>query len=543
MEEGQALAMKQSAMEKSVRAAKAETRELNEELHQQTQEKERALDTIVELESEVKQLKGQLASAREGESLADKLETDLLATRADAEEKANVILSLQQRVKELMAESRDLKQEVDSTRKSAAHEAQQEQTSMRREHNDLLSDLEQKLRTTEREAGVREDALRHEVSEIRKRWEDAIRRADALSMDIQSSTAPLLRQLESMERQNRLRTANAAELESRLRSELEEATIRNENLGKDASEFKSKLSRLERSMKERDLEIAAAQKTIEDQLISIENLTRREEKLQSQAEKRQIEYERVEKLANEGVSRVRSEMTQTVVDSEERYRGQIDKMEKELKVEREKRSQLEDQVSELLENTTMGMFTSPSQAPQPTGIHRGSKPKKLHKAEGQAEILAGALGLGDDSDDDDDDSYSNDDDEDFDSENPSNEQRGGFNSFAALEQLSSKLKTAEVELVSMRKSLKESNETRQSLVEELGEARHAKEKLPLFEQKVKELTKENREMELEIAGLREDIADVRELYRTQLNVLLEEKTALSSNNDSSEPTSETEPGS
>ena len=51
-------------------------------------------------------------------------------------------------------------------------------------------------------------------------------------MDMQSTTAPLLRQLESMERQSRLRAANAAELESRLRSELEENTIENENLGK-----------------------------------------------------------------------------------------------------------------------------------------------------------------------------------------------------------------------------------------------------------------------------------------------------------------------
>lgn len=295
-------------------------------------------------------------------------------------------------------------------------------------------------------------------------------------------------------------------------------------------------------MKEREQEIAAATSTIDEQLTTIDKLTRSKEKLENEAEKREIEYVRVEKLANEGVARVRSEMTQTVVDSEERYRGQIDKMEAELKVEREKRSQLEDQVNQLLENVTGGMF-SPSQ-PESTGLRRENKPKKLHKAEGQAEILAGALGLGDDSDD-------NDSDDDFDLTDMDNfgsgqDKRGNFNSFAALEQLTSRLKTAEVELDSMRKSLKESNETRQSLVEELGEARHAKEKLPLFEQKVKELTQENREMEREIAGLKDDIADVRELYRTQLNVLLEEKTsAANSNNNvsdtSSAPTPQTNP--
>jgi len=522
-EEGQALAMKQSAMEQSVRAAKAETRSLTEALQQESYVKEGALGKIVELEKELKSVKESLNSAREGESQAGKLESDLLAARADAEAKNNTILINISRMKELTAESKELKSKIDTTRKSAAHEQQQEKTSMLREHSDLIGDLELKLRTTEREAGVREDALRHEVAEIRKRWQDAVRRADSLSMDMQSSTAPLLRQLESMERQSRLRTANAAELESRLRSELEEATIESETLGKNCSELKAKLTRLERSIKERNGELVVAREITEEQTENITNLKKQQEKLKSEAEKRQIEYEKVERLANEGVSRVRSEMTQTVIDSEERYRGQIDKMQKELKIEEEKRNQLEDQMGQLFE-TTGGVFAS-SQSPQFTGIRRESQPKKLHKAEGQAEILTSALGLGDDSDDNDTDDDGDSDDNDMDLD-PSN--RESFNSFAALEQLSSKLRSADIELKSMRKSLKESNETRQSMVEELGETRHAKEKLPLFEFKVQELSRENEEMEREIVGLKEDIADVGELYRTQLNVLLEEKVASSS---------------
>ncbi len=532
MEEGQALAKKQSVMERAVRDANAETRALAEVLQQETHEKVKALEKIKELESKCKSLTENLTSARKGESQAGKLENDLLSARADAEEKASTILSLQQRLKELMAESKDLQREIDETRKSAAHEAQQEKTSMRREHNDLIGDLEQKLRTTEREAGVREDALRHEISEIRKRWQDSVRRADALSMDIQSSTAPLLRQLESMERQSRLRAANSAELESKLRSDLEEAVIENERLGKESSEFRSKLSRLERSVKDRDQELSKAQSTVKEQARDLENLRKQEEKLIAEAEARQVEYEKVERLANEGVARVRSEMSKTVTDSEERYRGQIDKLQNDLAVEKEKRNQLETQVSQLLEGGG-GLFaaTQPSQpmmvGPNTLGIKRESKPKKLHKAETQSEILAGALGLGDSSDDDSD--FESDDDRELydgegqGSENPTS--GGGYHSFAAIEQLSSKLKTSEVQLASMRKSLKESNEIRQSLVEELGEARAAKEKLPLFEAKVKELTLENKQMELEISGLKEDIADVRELYRTQLNVLLEEKTA------------------
>jgi len=535
MEEGQALAKKQSVMERAVRDATAETRALTEAVQQETHKKEAALHKIRELEAQCKNLKDFLASARKGESQAGKLENGLLSARADAEEKANTILSLQQRLKEFAADSKDLQQEINATRKSAAHEVQHEKTSMRREHNDLIGDLEQKLRTTEREAGVREDALRHEISEIRKRWQDAVRRADALSMDIQSSTAPLLRQLESIERQSRLRATNAAELESRLRSDLEEATIQNESFHKESSEFKSKLSRLERSIKDRGQELSRAESTLEEQANDLETLRRQEEKLKSEAATRQTQYERVERLANEGVARVRSEMSQTVTDSEERYRGQIDKLQSELTIETEKRSQLEAQVGQLLGSD--GLFaatqSSSSMSALPSlGIRRESKPKKLHKAEVQAEILAGALGLGDDSDSDSDD----DDDDGLGSEGPSHSGGGSFHSFAAIEQLSSKLKTAEVELGSMRMSLKESTEIHQSLVEELGQTRHAKEKLPLFEAKVKELTQENSEMEREIAGLKMDISDVRELYRTQLNILLEEKTATYSGDDNANQT-------
>lgn len=267
-------------------------------------------------------------------------------------------------------------------------------------------------------------------------------------------------------------------------------------------------------------ELSQLQSTVQEQASSIKNLREEEEKLKEEAQTRQIEYERVERLANEGVARVRSEMSQTVTDSEERYRGQIDRLQKELVVETEKRNQLEVQVGQLLDSGG-ALFAATSSAmvsPQTIGIRRERTPKKLHRAEGQAEILAGALGLGDDSD--------SESDSDSDSEVGDSTRGESFHSFAAIEQLSSKLKTAEVELGSMRKSLKESNEIRQSLAEELGEARNAKEKLPLFEAKVKELTQENRQMELEIAGLKEDIADVKELYRTQLNVLLEEKTAM-----------------
>jgi chemotaxis protein histidine kinase CheA len=177
-EEGEKLAHKQSTMEQAVRAAKTESRNYKEQLETEEEAKNSGLEKIAKLESELKSTKELLSAARKGESQASKLEQDLMAVRSDAEMKASTILSLQQQVKELVAESKDMQELLERARKEAQKEVQLETKTLRREHNDVISDLETKLRTTEREAGVREDALRHEVSELRKRWEDAVRRAD-----------------------------------------------------------------------------------------------------------------------------------------------------------------------------------------------------------------------------------------------------------------------------------------------------------------------------------------------------------------------------
>ena len=157
---------------------------------------------------------------------------------------------------------------------------------------------------------------------------------------------------------------------------------------------------------------------------------------------------------------------------------------------------------------------------QPTG---NPKPVKLRESEGQAEILESALfglaGSGDDTD-------NLSDDEEIPPKPELHHQSSAGSSYAALEQLTQNLKSTKKELTTLRKRLEESEKTRESLLEDLGECRGAKEKIPLFEAKVKELMADNREKELEIRGLQDDIAEVKEMYRSQLNILLEEQAAV-----------------
>ena len=515
--EGEALARKQAEMEKATRAAKVEARELREKLEDEVAEKQEALDALSNLEEELKETKEHLAEARKGESKTEQLLSDLQKSREESEYKSVTILSLEQQVKELKAEIKELTTELEAAREGAAMETQQQQQKLRKEQNEMLTDLDNKLRTVEREAAVREDALRREVDELRKRWQDAVRRADSLSMDIQSCTAPLMRQLESAERQTRAKAAAAAEIETKLRSELEESVIVNEKLTKEVSELKTKFVRLDRKSKEDEAELRTAKLALEEKTLRVSQLEEALSDMEVEGAKKQEEWAEVERLANEGVARVRSEMTKTVVESEERYRAQINSMKNELDQEKEVRRQLELQVEKLVANA--GVLVPPSAQRVST---KEAKPKRLQSSQGQEEILAGALGLEDVEDESD-----NDADSDWD-EGGDDGAAGArrSSSFAALEHLTARLKAAKVEVSSLRKSFAEAERSRKELAEELGEARNARDKLPLFESKMRELTFENEQQALEIQGLREDIAEVKELYRSQLNMLLEEQAKV-----------------
>ena len=517
-EEGQKLANKQMEMEKAVRAAKSEAREWREQAEEQEVAKEKGLERIAVLEADLKATKADLTAARKGESQASRLESDLQSAREDTEQKAAFILGLEQQVKELKASNKELNKELEAARKGAALDSEREQKKLKKEHTTMLEDLETKLRTTEKEAAVREDALRHEVSELRKRWQDAVRRADSLSMDVQSSTAPLMRQLESMERQNRTRAAGWAELENKLREELEEAILSSEKLQKERNELKTKHQRLERHSKDLQSDYFEMQAQHEEQTKKIESLTSKLAEMEESHASQKAEWDEVQRLANEGVTRVRSEMTQTMVETEERHVSQIDSLKTELRQEQEKRIQLEQQVQGLLGQATAMVLPPENGNAEPIALIQKAPPKKLSSATGQNDLLKEALsGFGDDSDNENENGDT--DEEEFDA-------NGG--SFAALEELQSRLKVSRIELQALRKSLEDSEKTREKLVAELAESRHAKERLPLLEHKVDELTAENRALTLEISGLQDDIAEVRELYRSQLNVLLEEKAASSS---------------
>lgn len=330
-----------------------------------------------------------------------------------------------------------------------------------------------------------------------------------LSMDVQQSTAPLLRQLESTERQNRARASAWAELETKLRADLEEHVIQLEKLTKERNDLRASDKRLQRTLKEKDDEIASSQETIETLTATVESLEENVANLQVEQNKLHEAKEKLEKQASEGVAKVRSELSQSIIESEERHRSQIESLEAEVADERQRRESLMKQLDVLAQNINTVEFS------QTSGVSTGEQSsseqeQKLRGATNQASILHDTLlGMDSDNDDEEEDEVVN--------------MQGG--SFAAMEQLSQGLKAARLELETLRNQLASSEESREHLVAELAEMRQAAEKLTLFESKVSELTMETNLKDMELKGLQDDIADVKFLYRQQLDALLEEKAA------------------
>lgn len=176
--EGENLAKKQCDMEQLVRDARSDIKELKEDLEKERNAKESAEKKIANLEKDLKVTKDLLSAAKAKGGLADKLDSDLLAAREEREKNAVIISNLEAELKHARAEIIEMKKNMGLLLKEKVNQMETEAVIIRKEKDSLLNDLETKLRTSEREANLREDSLRHEVAELRKRWQESVRRCD-----------------------------------------------------------------------------------------------------------------------------------------------------------------------------------------------------------------------------------------------------------------------------------------------------------------------------------------------------------------------------
>jgi len=212
-------------------------------------------------------------------------------------------------------------------------------------------------------------------------------------------------------------------------------------------------------------------------------------------------------------------MTERFRESEDRYNDHIESLEVELRQEREKRSSLEEKITEMISPEVMGVGKA---------ISIPSPKRNLGRTDNQAAILQDTLlGLGgeDASDGGDHDAEENEDISDT----------AASGSFAFIEQLSQALKASKLERDTLRKQLDDSEERRTELENAAVANQQASKKLPALEKEVSGLKRQVLEKDREIQGLQEDIIEVRQMYRTQLDALLSDAVGSESNGNSTQP--------
>lgn len=349
-----------------------------------------------------------------------------------------------------------------------------------------------------------------------------------------------MRQIESTERQNRSRASAWVELETKLRSELEDHVVRNEKLAKENYTYDIDSKRLLRSMGEKDDALVVSASRIEELEDSLTSLTDKYEDVTAELTKLTKDYEKLMTLRKKDESTVRNNMKEILRDNEVRYQEQVESLELQLRQECENRTELEGKVDSLMMNSeSAGAVVT--MTPTSSSIHHVKKEKVqriLTNKSSPADILHNTLlGLGEDNNDVDD-PVDEDDvttvEDSSDSNSPTNDTttndtthdlNNNNGSYALMEQITQALKASKIERDSLRRQLEESEETRKKLLHELNENADASERLPVLQAEMVEIKRDLVEKDLEIRGLRDDIMEIRSMYRDQLSSLLEEKAS------------------
>jgi len=458
-EEGEALALKQSSMEQLVRAARTEARDFSDKLLTEHDKVKKLNEKLDDAQKKTKAIEKELEIAKRGADTAKKLENELMKEKSENQTLTSIKMSLEQQVVDLKRGLKEALKDAEQAMISQGKEGEMLSLKLRKEHEQAVTDLEEKLKRAEREAHLREESLRQEIQDLRKRWQDAIRRADTLSMDLQESTAPLLRQIQSAEKQARVRSAAWAEVEAKLRSDLESSLIEHDKISKERSELSMTIRKIEQSLNKKCEELSISQDKIHKLSLEIERLNEELDTLE--AEKEDLLEQK--KLVSEEMSRAKTDLLKNAVNNEERYRARIDALEDQLESEKAKRVQLEESLERLLVSThsiatTADVYSRVNKKKNDALATTPRHQQSLKAIEGQDKILQHTIdGLGilgdDETDNDHDDDTSTlptDQYETF-SDIPLVPNTSG-GSFAAVEQLSQGLKAAKTEMETLRVS-------------------------------------------------------------------------------------------
>ncbi|XP_051147757.1 golgin candidate 5 [Andrographis paniculata] len=207
MAEGEELSKKQAAQEAQIRKLRAQIRELEEEkkgLLTKLQVEENKVESVKRDKAETEKLLQETVEKHQDELAAQKeYYTNALNAAKEAEALAEARANTEART------------EVETRlREAEERESMLVQT---------LEELRQTLSRKEQQAVFREDMLRRDIEDLQKRYQESERRCEELISQVPDSTRPLLRQIEAMQETAARKAEAWAAVERSLNSRLQEA--------------------------------------------------------------------------------------------------------------------------------------------------------------------------------------------------------------------------------------------------------------------------------------------------------------------------------
>ncbi|KAF1780335.1 TATA element modulatory factor 1 TATA binding [Phytophthora cactorum] len=255
LDEGQALSVKQAQLEQRLRTLRKEKDELEE----------RALKLQSQCES----------STQEVKDLASKL-------KASEEEKTR-----------LAQENRQLTSTQEATQQLEKLQTQVEQLTQEvSRKNDEIERL--KTATKSNEAlSLEKEELHHtiqvEIADLKRKWQDAVGRVDMLGLSVSEATQPLLRQIHTLQEEQRTRQECWKTTESTLLAQIEEATEQRRAVEQEKLGMEQELQELERKVEESELEVTRKQAALDRAQEEAESAKAEARELRGQADALQID--------------------------------------------------------------------------------------------------------------------------------------------------------------------------------------------------------------------------------------------------------------
>ncbi|KAK3027060.1 hypothetical protein RJ639_040892, partial [Escallonia herrerae] len=359
MAEGEELSKKQAAQESQIRKLRAQIREFEEE--------KKGLATKLQVEeNKVESIKKDKAATEK--LLQETIEKHQAELATQKEYYANALNAAKEA--EALAEAH-ANSEARTELESRLREAEERETMLVQ----ALDELRQTLSRKEQQAVFREDMLRRDIEDLQKRYQASERRCEELVTQVPESTRPLLRQIEAMQETTARRAEAWAAVERSLTSRLQEAEAK-------AATAEEK----ERSINERLSQTLSRINVLEAQIACLRaeqtQLTRSLEKERQRAAENRQEYLALKEEADTNEGRV-SQLEEELRELKGKHKQELQEAltHRELlqqEMEREKAARLELERTSRLQSSAVS-----DQSPltkQKSAFENGNLTRKLSSA-------------------------------------------------------------------------------------------------------------------------------------------------------------------